>query len=128
MYPCKKVQSRQRSGKGAIRKRFPLKKPRWEKNYFHNITGAIPCMDMFVKPWSHGQIYSTHVCKFCVYANFTHVSKSVHVTAIFPLLHIRKICTWSRTIANLKIYFYLREQNLHTCKSVHVTGKQNLHM
>ena len=24
--------SRQRSGKGAIRKRFPLQKPRWEKN------------------------------------------------------------------------------------------------
>ena len=23
---------RQRSGKGAIRKRFPLQKPRWEKN------------------------------------------------------------------------------------------------
>ena len=24
--------SRQRSGKGAIRKRFPLQKPRWQKN------------------------------------------------------------------------------------------------
>ena len=31
--PCdgKKGTSRQRSGKGAIRKRFPLQKPRWEK-------------------------------------------------------------------------------------------------
>ena len=28
----KKGTSRQRSGKGAIRKRFPLQKPRWEKN------------------------------------------------------------------------------------------------
>ena len=28
----KKSTSRQRSGKGAIRKRFPLQKPRWEKN------------------------------------------------------------------------------------------------
>ena len=27
----KKGTSRQRSGKGAIRKRFPLQKPRWEK-------------------------------------------------------------------------------------------------
>ena len=26
-----KSTSRQRSGKGAIRKRFPLQKPRWEK-------------------------------------------------------------------------------------------------
>ena len=29
---CKKSTSRQRSGKGAIRKRLPLQKPRWEKN------------------------------------------------------------------------------------------------
>ena len=29
--PVKKGTSRQRSGKGAIRKRFPLQKPRWEK-------------------------------------------------------------------------------------------------
>ena len=29
--PEKKGTSRQRSGKGAIRKRFPLQKPRWEK-------------------------------------------------------------------------------------------------
>ena len=28
---CKKGTSRQRSGKGVIRKRFPLQKPRWEK-------------------------------------------------------------------------------------------------
>ena len=28
----KKVTSRQRSGKGAVRKRFPLQKRRWEKN------------------------------------------------------------------------------------------------
>ena len=28
--------SRQRSGKGAIRKRFPLQKPRWEKNQTNN--------------------------------------------------------------------------------------------
>ena len=28
---CKEGTSRQRSGKGAIRKRFPLQKPRWEK-------------------------------------------------------------------------------------------------
>ena len=28
---CKKGTSRQRSGKGAIRKRFQLQKPRWEK-------------------------------------------------------------------------------------------------
>ena len=37
----------------------------------------------------------THVCKFFVYANFTHVSKSVHVTAIFPLLRIRKYCVYA---------------------------------
>ena len=37
----------------------------------------------------------THVCKFCVNSNFTHVSKSVHVTAIFPLLRIRKICIYA---------------------------------
>ena len=29
--PMEKSTSRQRSGKGAIRKRFPLQKPRWEK-------------------------------------------------------------------------------------------------
>ena len=29
--PPQKGTSRQRSGKGAIRKRFPLQKPRWEK-------------------------------------------------------------------------------------------------
>ena len=29
--PMKKGTIRQRSGKGAIRKRFPLQKPRWEK-------------------------------------------------------------------------------------------------
>ena len=28
--------SRQRSGKGAVRKRFPLQKPRWEKNQTNN--------------------------------------------------------------------------------------------
>ena len=28
---AQKGTSRQRSGKGAIRKRFPLQKPRWEK-------------------------------------------------------------------------------------------------
>ena len=28
--------SRQRLGKGAIRKRFPLQKPRWEKNQTNN--------------------------------------------------------------------------------------------
>ena len=28
--------SRQRSGKGAIRKRFPLQKPGWEKNQTNN--------------------------------------------------------------------------------------------
>ena len=32
MFSLKKGTSRQRSGKGAIRKRFPLQKPRWEKN------------------------------------------------------------------------------------------------
>ena len=30
-FELKKGTSRQRSGKGAIRKRFPLQKPRWEK-------------------------------------------------------------------------------------------------
>ena len=30
-FDLKKGTSRQRSGKGAIRKRFPLQKPRWEK-------------------------------------------------------------------------------------------------
>ena len=30
-YILEKGTSRQRSGKGAIRKRFPLQKPRWEK-------------------------------------------------------------------------------------------------
>ena len=38
----------------------------------------------------------THVCKFCVYANFVHISKSVHVTAIFPLLRICKICIYAK--------------------------------
>ena len=38
--------SRQRSGKGAIRKRFPLQKPRWEKTkltirYLYHETAAI---------------------------------------------------------------------------------------
>ena len=32
----KKSTSRQRSGKGAIRKRYPLKKPRWEKKQTNN--------------------------------------------------------------------------------------------
>ena len=32
----KKCTSRQRSGKGAIRKRFPLQKPRWEKKQTNN--------------------------------------------------------------------------------------------
>ena len=32
----RKGTSRQRSGKGAIRKRFPLQKPRWEKNQTNN--------------------------------------------------------------------------------------------
>ena len=31
LYASWKGTSRQRSGKGAIRKRFPLQKPRWEK-------------------------------------------------------------------------------------------------
>ena len=44
----------------------------------------------------------THVCKFCVYANFTHVSKSVHVTAIFPLLRIRKICIYAKFALGLE--------------------------
>ena len=29
--PTEKSKSRQRSGNGAIRKKFPLQKPRWEK-------------------------------------------------------------------------------------------------
>ena len=62
----------------------------------------------------------THVCKFCIYANFTHISKSVHVSAIFPLLRISKICIYTK----FAICLYA---NLHICKSVHVTGKQNLH-
>ena len=44
-YLQQKGTSRQRSGKGAIRKRFPLQKPRWEKTkltirylYHENIT------------------------------------------------------------------------------------------
>ena len=32
----KKSTSRQRSGKGAIRKRLPLQKPRWEKKQTNN--------------------------------------------------------------------------------------------
>ena len=44
----------------------------------------------------------THVCKFCVYANFTHVSKSVRVTAIFPLLRIRKICIYAKFALGLE--------------------------
>ena len=44
-YKSQKGTSRQRSGNGAIRKRFPLQKPRWEKTkltirylYHQNIT------------------------------------------------------------------------------------------
>ena len=35
-WPKQKSTSRQRSGKGAIRKRFPLQKPRWEKKQTNN--------------------------------------------------------------------------------------------
>ena len=37
--------SRQRSGKGAIRKRFPLQKPRWEKNQTNNQALGIDMQD-----------------------------------------------------------------------------------
>ena len=48
----KKGTSRQRSGKGAIRKRFPLQKPRWEKNkltirYLYHETHRKPNEQLF---------------------------------------------------------------------------------
>ena len=44
--------SRQRSGKGAIRKKFPLQKPRWEKNkltirYLYQETNRKPNEQLF---------------------------------------------------------------------------------
>ena len=36
LHQLEKGTSRQRSGKGAIRKRFPLQKPRWEKKQTNN--------------------------------------------------------------------------------------------
>ena len=36
MQQLEKGTSRQKSRKGAIRKRFPLQKPRWEKNQTNN--------------------------------------------------------------------------------------------
>ena len=48
----KKSTSRQRSGEGAIRKRFPLQKPRWEKNklttrYLYHETNHKPNEQLF---------------------------------------------------------------------------------
>ena len=87
---------------------------------------------LILKPWSHGQIYSRmqilRIRKFYSRKQICPCDRNFSTFAYTQNLHIRKICTWSRASANLKIYFYLREQNLHTCKSVHVTGKQNLHM
>ena len=83
-----------------------------------------------LKPWSHGQIYSRmqilRIRKFYSRKQICPCDRNFSTFAYTKYLHIRKICTWSRASANLKIY--LREQNLHTCKSVHVTGKQNLRM
>ena len=48
--------SRQRSGKGAIRKRFPLQKPRWEKTkptirYLYHETYRKPNKQLFPNRW-----------------------------------------------------------------------------
>ena len=48
--------SRQRSGKGAIRKRFPLQKPRWEKTkltirYLYHETYRKPNEQLFPNRW-----------------------------------------------------------------------------
>ena len=52
----KKGTSRQRSGKGAIRKRFPLQKPRWEKTkpttrYLYHETIASRMGSYFPNRW-----------------------------------------------------------------------------
>ena len=52
----KKGTSRQRSGKGAIRKRFPLQKPRWEKTkltirYLYHETYRKPNEQLFPNRW-----------------------------------------------------------------------------
>ena len=46
-----------------------------------NVSGLPSDQDNNLSPGHMARF--THVCKFCVYANFTHVSKSVHVTATF---------------------------------------------
>ena len=56
--PCrfKKGTSRQRSGKGAIRKRFPLQKPRWEKT---KLSIRYFTMKTYRKPY--GQLFFQYV-------------------------------------------------------------------
>ena len=54
----KKGTSRQRSGKGAIRKRFPLQKPRWEKTkltirYLYHETYRKPNEQLFFPTGGH---------------------------------------------------------------------------
>ena len=55
----KKGTSRQRSGKGAIRKRFPLQKPRWEKKEKRKQTNRHLYHETYRKP--NEQLFSQQV-------------------------------------------------------------------
>ena len=74
--PCKKGTSRQRSGKGAIRKRFPLQKPRWEKTkltirYLYHETYRKPNEQLLSQWWPLSYLNLTKTIK-------THIRRQQH--------------------------------------------------
>ena len=69
-----------------------------------------------------------YVCKFCIYAKFAYVCKSLHV---YAFTHVCKICTYAKvgkfaTASDQVQISFAYMQTLHICKSGHVNAKQNL--
>ena len=71
-----------------------------------------------------------YVCKFCIYAKFAYVCKSLHVYAFSvtyaKFARMQKLENLHLPQTKCKSHFAYM-QILHICKSGHVNGKQNLH-
>ena len=54
------------------------------------LSRSVIILQYFLKPCTHGS--DLHICKFCIYANFAYVSKSIFCFAFTWLFKISRIC------------------------------------
>ena len=123
-----KVTSRQRSGKGAIRKRFPLQKPRWEKTkltirYLYHETIVSRMGSYFPNRWPLSYLNLTKNMK-------TYIRRQQHKKFLKTIFHVLfrlkiKINHINISIHVQKTKFHMRVYKLMTFFFIYCSTEPN---